>query len=193
MSGRAVTMVMVLFGVFVSGCAKQPATMAASTPAPAGVGVIGSTKPAGATASTTRPANSRAEGRAAGPAGSAGRPAPKDFVAIADVVDIHFDFDRYDIRPDAANILEGNARVLRARGGSLILIEGHCDERGTSEYNLALGERRAQAARNTLVSHGIDTRRMTIVSYGEDRPQCRGRDEACWAKNRRARFLVKDR
>jgi peptidoglycan-associated lipoprotein len=109
------------------------------------------------------------------------------------VADVHFDFDRYNIRADAARIIEGNARVLRARGHSLILIEGHCDERGTSEYNLALGEQRARAARNALVMHGIDTRRITVVSYGEGRPQCSDRGEACWASNRRARLLVKDR
>jgi peptidoglycan-associated lipoprotein len=140
-----------------------------------------------------RPATGRSSTGSSGTAGSSTRQDPKEFRAIGDLLDVHFDFDRYDIRPDAARILEANARLLRARGDGPILIEGHCDERGTSEYNLALGERRAQAARNRLVSQGVDTRRITIVSYGEDRPQCRDRNEACWAKNRRARFLVKDR
>jgi peptidoglycan-associated lipoprotein len=181
---------MVVLGVLGAGCAKQPATMAASAPAPTGGGA--STKPTvGAAATTRAPADARAATRPDGRPD--GRPEPKDFVAIADLVDVHFDFDRYDIRPDAATALDANARVLRARGNYLLLIEGHCDERGTSEYNLALGERRAKAAMNALVSRGVDTRRITVVSYGEDRPQCRDRNDACWAKNRRARFLVKDR
>ena len=193
MSGRTIVVAIAVFGVLAAGCAKQPATLAASSPAPTGTGVIGSTTPGKNAASTMRNAAGRPGTASSGSAAHVVRPEPKDFRAIADVIDVHFDFDRYDIRPDAARTLEGNARVLRARGESPILIEGHCDERGTSEYNLALGERRAQAARNALVSHGVDTRRITVVSYGEDRPQCRDRNEACWAKNRRARFLVKDR
>ena len=194
MSGRDLGVAaVILFGMLAAGCAKQPATLAASSPAPTGSGVTGSAKSGGDAGSTVRPAAGRPGSAVSGPAGNAARPEPKDFRALADVVDVHFDFDRYDIRADAAKILEGNARLLRARGDALILIEGHCDERGTGEYNLALGERRAHAARNALVAHGIDTRRISIVSYGEDRPQCRDRSEACWAKNRRARFLVKDR
>jgi peptidoglycan-associated lipoprotein len=184
--------VLVLSGVLVAGCAKQPATLAASAPAPTGSTAISSTKSGGDAASTVRPAAARS-GSSSGATASTVRPEPKDFRAIADLLDVHFDFDRYDIRPDATKTLESNARLLRARTGSLILIEGHCDERGTNEYNLALGERRAQAARNALVAHGVETSRISIVSYGEDRPQCRDHSEACWAKNRRARFLVKDR
>jgi peptidoglycan-associated lipoprotein len=120
-----------------------------------------------------------------------GRPEPKDFVAIADLADIHFDFDRYDITAAAAPILDRNAAWLKSRARAIILIEGHCDERGTSEYNLALGDRRAKATMNYLTARGVETRRVTVISYGEDRPQCRERTEACWAKNRRARFLVK--
>ena len=74
-----------------------------------------------------------------------------------------------------------------------MLIEGHCDERGTNEYNLALGERRAKAAMNYLVSQGVQANRITIISYGEERPACTERSESCWAKNRRAQFLVKPR
>jgi len=179
-------MAVILLTVLGAGCAKQPATMTASAPAPTGSGATPT--PTSDRGSTSRaPAGTGAADRAGA------RPAPKEFRAMADLVDVHFDFDRYDIRPDAARVLEANARVLRSRGNYLLLIEGHCDERGTSEYNLALGERRAKAAMNALVSRGIDTRRITIVSYGEDQPQCRERTEACWAKNRRARFLVKDR
>ena len=191
MSALRMGVVVAVFGVLAAGCAKQPATLAASSPAPAG-SAASSAKSGGDAASTVRPAAARS-GSASSTAATAVRPEPKDFRAIGDLVDVHFDFDRYDIRADAAKTLESNARLLRARTGSQILIEGHCDERGTNEYNLALGERRAQAARNALVSHGVETSRISIVSYGEDRPQCRDRSEACWAKNRRARFLVKDR
>ncbi len=75
----------------------------------------------------------------------------------------------------------------------LILIEGHCDERGTNEYNLALGERRAKSTMNFLVSQGVQANRITLISYGEERPLCTEHNEACWAQNRRAHFLVKAR
>jgi peptidoglycan-associated lipoprotein len=84
-----------------------------------------------------------------------------------------------------------NARWLKAHPSYLVLIEGHCDERGTNEYNLALGERRAKATRDHLVSLGIEGSRITVISYGEERPVCTERTEGCWTKNRRAHFLVK--
>ena len=97
------------------------------------------------------------------------------------------------IRPADAKILDANGAWLNANPGYLVLIEGHCDERGTSDYNLALGDRRAKAAMNHLVAQGIKSDRITIVSYGEERPACAGHDEACWPKNRRAQFLIKER
>jgi peptidoglycan-associated lipoprotein len=112
---------------------------------------------------------------------------------VAGLKTIHFDFDKSDIRPDAAEILEANARWLTANPKEIVLIEGHCDSRGTNEYNLALGERRARAAMNFLVSRGVTTDRITVISYGEERPVCREADEECWAKNRRAVFLAKTR
>jgi peptidoglycan-associated lipoprotein len=111
--------------------------------------------------------------------------------AAGNLTDIHFDFDRYDIRPDAAQVLDASAAWLKANPRELVLIEGHCDERGTVEYNLALGERRAKAAQNYLVAHGVASTRITIVSYGKERPQCGDKTEACWAENRRARFLAR--
>jgi peptidoglycan-associated lipoprotein len=86
-----------------------------------------------------------------------------------------------------------NAAYLKANPDQFLLIEGHCDERGTIEYNLALGERRTKAATNYLVAQGIEARRISIVSYGKERPVCTERTEACWAKNRRAHFLTKTR
>lgn len=104
--------------------------------------------------------------------------------------DIHFDFDKYNIKPEEARILEENARWLKAHPTVKIIIEGHCDERGTNEYNLALGEKRARAAYNYLVALGIDPSRMKIISYGEEMPIDPGHNEIAWAKNRRAHFLI---
>ncbi|MCL6641030.1 MAG: peptidoglycan-associated lipoprotein Pal [Candidatus Rokubacteria bacterium] len=106
--------------------------------------------------------------------------------------DVHFDFDRYDIRPGDAAVLDANAAWLK-QNDLLVLIEGHADERGTNTYNLALGERRAKAAMNYLVAQGVAAARLTIISYGEERPACTAHEEACWARNRRARFLVRPR
>lgn len=82
---------------------------------------------------------------------------------------------------------------MKANPRSVILIEGHADERGTNEYNLALGERRAKAAMNYLVAQGVPANRITVISYGEERPLCTERTEDCWARNRRVHFLVKPR
>lgn len=104
--------------------------------------------------------------------------------------DIHFDFDRYDIRPVDAAILKENAALLNKYTNVKIQIEGHCDERGTVEYNLALGERRATSAKNYLVSLGVASVRISTISYGEEKPLDPGHNEEAWAKNRRAHTLV---
>ncbi|HXG04623.1 MAG TPA: peptidoglycan-associated lipoprotein Pal, partial [Candidatus Binatia bacterium] len=119
------------------------------------------------------------------------RPAPQEFAAVAEVKPIHFDFDRAEIRPGDIPTLEANVQWLRDHAETLVLIEGHADERGTNEYNLALGERRARAARDFLVERGIAAERISIVSFGEERPACTERTETCWAENRRASFLIK--
>jgi peptidoglycan-associated lipoprotein len=122
---------------------------------------------------------------------SASRPDVRDYMATANMPDVHFDFDKYDIRPDAARTLDASASWLKANAKVQVLVEGHCDERGTSEYNVVLGERRAKAAVNYLVSRGVDARRFVVVSWGEDKPYCMQAGERCWAKNRRAHFLFK--
>jgi len=122
------------------------------------------------------------------------RPAPpKDYRAHEALTPIYFDFDKATVRPGDVKILDANAAWLNANPGYLVLIEGHCDERGTSNYNLALGDRRAKAAMNHLVARGIKSDRITIVSYGEERPVCTEHNETCWSKNRRAQFLIKER
>src|SRR5574337_491206 len=107
--------------------------------------------------------------------------------------DIFFDFDRSNIRPDAKAALAEDIGWLGTHATAAITIEGHCDERGTSEYNLALGERRAQAAKDYLVALGINAKRVTVVSYGKERPFIVGHDEYAWKWNRRAHFVVKEK
>jgi peptidoglycan-associated lipoprotein len=103
---------------------------------------------------------------------------------------ISFDFDRYDIRPGDMEILKENAALLRNHPRVKVQIEGHCDERGTAEYNLALGERRANSTKNYLVSLGISADRLSTISYGEERPLDPRQNEEAWAKNRRAQFVI---
>jgi peptidoglycan-associated lipoprotein len=122
---------------------------------------------------------------------AAARPEPAEFQPAAEIRDIYFDFDRYAIRPDAAKTLTASAQWLRNHPEDLILIEGHSDERGTSDYNIALGQHRSESAKNFLVAQGIQASRVTVISYGEERPVCLEQTETCWAKNRRAHFLVK--
>lgn len=105
---------------------------------------------------------------------------------------VHFDFDKSDIRPDAEEVLQRKVSVLREYPGVTLRIEGHADERGSNEYNLALGQRRAEAVRRYLLSYGIDPSRFTTISYGEERPLVNAHDENAWAQNRRAEFVVTD-
>jgi peptidoglycan-associated lipoprotein len=190
---------LLVLGVVLVGCAKRPATTQAAAPAPTGAAATTpGTTPAPATApatsgGATQPSSPATSGGATTAAPATARPAPSEFAAVADLKDINFDFDKYDIRPGDAKTLDGNAGWLKSNPNHLVLIEGHCDERGTNEYNLALGERRAKSTMNYLVSQGVQASRITIISYGEERPACTQKTEECWAKNRRAHFLVKPR
>ena len=193
-------MVSLLIGVVVlAGCAKRPAMTAASAPAPTG-GAQATTPAPSAGAATMTPAAPAAPAAPSQPSANPpaaataapARPAVSEFAANPNLQDIHFDFDKYDIRPGDAKILDSNATWMKGNN-NLVLIEGHCDERGTNEYNLALGERRAKATMNYLVSQGVQAARITIISYGEERPLCTEHTEACWARNRRAHFLTKAR
>jgi peptidoglycan-associated lipoprotein len=104
--------------------------------------------------------------------------------------DIHFEYDKSKLLPEAQDILRDKAKWLKARPNVSAIIEGHCDERGTNEYNLALADRRAGTAKSFLVDLGIAAQRLTTVSYGEEKPLDPGHDEAAWAKNRRAHFVA---
>jgi len=185
-----------LLVLLLSGCAKQPVPTSPQSSAPSPSGMSGaSSQPAfgqpafGQSTSTPAPAaNPSVVGRA--DSGSA-RPSIREFVENAALKDIYFEFDKYDLRPSDAKVLDANAGWLKANPGHQMLIEGHADERGTDAYNLALGERRAQAAMNYLVAQGIRASRISIVSYGKERPVCRESNETCWARNRRDHFLTK--
>ncbi|HEX9305130.1 MAG TPA: peptidoglycan-associated lipoprotein Pal [Thermoanaerobaculia bacterium] len=104
--------------------------------------------------------------------------------------DAYFDYDQSDLRDDARTALSANAAWLKKYPSIQILIEGHCDERGTSAYNLALGDRRANAARDYLASLGISPARVRTVSYGKERPFCTESSETCWQQNRRSHFVI---
>jgi len=188
---------LLVLGVLAAGCAKRPATTQAAAPAPTGQTTTspgsGGSQPATLAPGGTGGGTTALAPSSGGTATPAERPNPSEFRADDNLKDVFFDFDKYDIRPADAKVLDGNASWLKSNPNHLVLIEGHCDERGTNEYNLALGERRAKSTMNYLVSQGVQASRITIISYGEERPVCTQKNEECWAKNRRAHFLVKAR
>ena len=102
--------------------------------------------------------------------------------------EIYFDYDKSDIRPSEVSKLQGNAAWFKQNASVRFTIEGHCDERGSEEYNLGLGDRRANAVKEFLLSQGLAASRINTVSYGEERPVCREQNEDCYQKNRRAAF-----
>src|SRR5262245_1560620 len=187
----------VALALLASGCPKRPMvpaaqapspTMAAPAPAPAPVPAPGPAPAAPAPTPAPTPA---------APAPPAGAPAPAvstlEYRPHRALKDIHFDFDRASVRPADVRILDASAEWLKANPKQLLLIEGHCDDRGTSEYNMALGERRARAASEYLGTKGIDRERILLISYGKEHPRCEAMTDACRASNRRAAFLVKEK
>ena len=202
---QRLTILIIILAVIIAGCAKRPQLLQVSAPAPTGAGV---TQPpaSGSPAQTapppaptappsapTAPPSAPPPSVAAPPPSAPALPAPTQFREVTALKTIHFDFDKSDIRPDAARILDANIDWMKSNPEALILIEGHCDERGTNEYNVALGDRRAKASMDYLAAHGVAVARLTTISYGEERPVCAGHTEACWARNRRAHFLTKAR
>jgi peptidoglycan-associated lipoprotein len=111
--------------------------------------------------------------------------------AVAKPGAVYFDYDKYDLKPESRETLKKHADWLAKNPDKKVMVEGNCDERGTNEYNMALGQRRAESAAKYLKSLGVSPKRISTVSYGEDRPVCKESNEACWAKNRRAEFVVK--
>ena len=114
----------------------------------------------------------------------------QSFQTSSDLKDIHFKFDQYDLDNNSRAILERNADYLKHNLSLQIEVQGHCDERGTNNYNIALGERRAHSTKKYLVSQGVDSRRVHVISFGEEKPFCFDRNETCWYENRRAHFMV---
>jgi peptidoglycan-associated lipoprotein len=179
-----------MLAVALVGCAKQPSTTTgASAPAPGGAIGVTMRSPGGA-----QDASASARGDARGMSGAGvTRPSLEGFRPAADLSDIHFEFDRADVREADMPKLDAHAAWLKSNADHLVVIEGHCDERGTVEYNTALGDRRAKATKNYLVSRGVAGTRIAVISYGKERPTCTQPGDDCWAKNRRAHFLVKPR
>jgi peptidoglycan-associated lipoprotein len=120
-------------------------------------------------------------------------PAPKATIEElfrTNVQDAYFDYDKSDVRTDARDSLARTAEFLRSHPEIRVVIEGHCDERGSTEYNLGLGERRAQAVRQFMISLGVSAERMDTVSLGKERPFCTQSSEDCWQQNRRGHFVM---
>lgn len=181
-TARALTGILIVLAM-ATGCAKRPVAVAASAPSPTTSASPGTAAASGGAQRPPAVSSSRTV--------SPPRARPSQFAPTNALRDIHFEFDRYDLRAADTKVLDMNAAWLRDNSNALLLIEGHADERGTNEYNLALGQRRARAAVDYLVGQGARATRIEIISYGEERPLCMQRAEACWARNRRAHFLVK--
>jgi len=195
-------------GALLLGCPKK-ITKTDATPQPRVNESIGVTRPTAPPASsagdgtgTRQPTDRRTdEQRAAQLLASRGEDIPikeSPTIEFADPAaadkgvfkSIYFEYNKSNIRPEFQPVLENISKWLISKQGSQVLIEGHCDERGTDEYNLALGERRALAVRRYLIALGISSDRVHTISYGEEKPAVSGSDEAAWSKNRRAEFKV---
>ena len=177
-----------LVALVLSGCAPSTAAKPEMT----------ASKPAAPAAAGT---SSQGQGEGQRGTGSESSTAPGSLEALrqgqssatpgsSPLKDIFFEFDRYDLRADARDTLKGNADWLKRNPGARIEIEGHCDDRGTNEYNLALGAKRAQAAKDYLATLGVSADRLSTISYGEEIPVCKEQNESCWSRNRRDRFVI---
>jgi peptidoglycan-associated lipoprotein len=167
-----------------SGCGpKRPPAVATTT---------GSTSSSARnTAAGTQPVDSGPDVQPVANEGALGR----DMLSDANgeggpLADIHFELDAADLSNEVRSTLDQHAQWIQAHPTAKVRVEGHCDERGTVEYNLALGDKRARAARDYLVGRGVDASRLSVVSYGKERPLDPGHDEAAWARNRRDHFNV---
>jgi len=167
--------------VLAAGCGMKPSPDAASAP-PAAPAVV-----ATETASAP-PAQGMQEEKVVEPATMAAPVVKSTEEQLAALTRINFDYDQYVLSAPARDTLTANAAILKALPGVKVKVEGHCDERGSDQYNIALGERRAQAAMNYLVSLGVNAGQLSTVSFGEEMPLDPGHGEDAWAKNRRAEF-----
>jgi peptidoglycan-associated lipoprotein len=159
-----------------AGCSSTTAKSELPSPAPATPPAESKTEPAPVPSTSSLEAFQRGESTAT--------------PASSPLKEVYFDFDRYDLRADARETLKANGDWLRANPSVVVEIEGHCDERGTNDYNMALGAKRAQAAMDYLKTLGVATNRLSTISFGEELPVCKEHTEECWAKNRRDRFII---
>lgn len=169
---RGVSVVLIVALALVAGCGKKPKVATEATP----------------------PGTTQSQVVSEAPSTS-NQPAPASSVDYANldpseygIEDVFFPYDAYVLSDAAMATLEKNARIMQEHASVSYLVEGHCDERGTIEYNLALGEKRAKVARDYLMSLGVPAARLRVVSYGEERPFADGHGEPAWAQNRRAHF-----
>lgn len=177
-----------VLGASLVGCSSTPtneetASSAASTQA----SEKQAAEKAAAEAEAQAKAEAEAEAAAAVPTNAAGMTADELFAALQGKV-VNFEFDRSEVRSEFYEVIKLNADYMSLNSAANITIEGHCDERGTREYNLALGERRANAVKNALIAEGVSPSRINVISYGEERPVDAAHNETAWAKNRRAEF-----
>lgn len=167
---------------WLAGCAQQGATAQAPATEAAKPAESQPAAQPGAKPEETKPAEQPAQASEA-PGGAA------TITTLSNGMEfkiVYFDFDKYNIKPEFQEAIKFNAAELNKDPSLKVTVEGHCDERGSTEYNLALGERRATAVEKALVAEGVDAKRMKVVSYGEERPVDPGHNEAAWAKNRRS-------
>jgi peptidoglycan-associated lipoprotein len=167
-------LLMILCTLMLAGCPKKPTTVPESSGSTTGESAAGSGQGEGQVGSGSDIAGGSASATG-GPAG------------VANI--IYFDFDRSDIRPEYASLINSHAKHLAAAAGAKIRVEGHTDERGSREYNIALAERRGQAVRRALMLQGAGDAQLTTVSYGEERPAVAGSDESAYEKNRRVELV----
>jgi peptidoglycan-associated lipoprotein len=185
------------FAMLAAGCAKKKVAVAPPPPPPPAAPAQTATAP------RSRPATPAPARTPTAPPPAAATSAPRYPSAatraridqlLAKIEDAYFDYDRATLRPDALKALQADATelrdILKDYPDYKLTIEGHCDERGSDEYNLALGDRRAQASKDYLVQVGIPSAQLNLVSYGKMRPVCSEHDEACWQRNRRIHILA---
>ncbi len=188
-------MVIIAVAVFTmigAGCAKKK--VAAATPAPP-------QQPEATAPSRPAAVTPRNESSAPAPAVAASKPAYPDAATraridqlLARIEDAYFDYDKHTLRPDAVKALQGDSSelrdILKDYPAYKLTVEGHCDERGSAEYNMQLGQARAEAAQSYLVQVGIPSDQLGVVSFGKEKPACSDHEEACWQKNRRIHIVA---
>ncbi len=187
-----VTAVFASLSLFATGCAKK-AVRTDEGAATGGAAAAVEQQAPPATSASHGEAMGGEEALASSGGGDSSQQAFSEGRTTGPLLPVYFDFDRSDIRADQKGRITGNADYLKEHSSASIRIEGNCDERGTNEYNMALGERRAMAAKKYLMNMGIDESRLQTVSYGEEKPFVNGHDETSWSQNRRDDFVFTGR